>query len=64
LSLADVGHLNSLLSQLPLVPVVVRVDILLNEVGWRLYAFIDHQLILYPPLNCLVHQAQLNLTSK
>ena len=63
LGLADVGHLNCLLPQLPLVPVVVRVNVLLDEVGWSLNALIDHQLVLDPSLNCLVNETELDLTS-
>lgn len=64
LGLANVGHLDRLLSQLPLVPVVVRIDVLLNEMGWSLDSLIHHQLILDSSLYCLVHKAQLDLASK
>ena len=53
LGLADVRHLDRLLPQLPLVPVVVGVD-----------ALIDHQLVLDSSLNCLVHEAELDLASR
>ena len=41
--LADVGHLEGFLSQVPLVPVVVRLDVLLHEVHRRFSSFVDHQ---------------------
>ena len=41
--LADVRHLQCLLTQIPLVPVVVRLDILIDEVHGRFSALVNHQ---------------------
>lgn len=41
--LSNVGHLKCLLSQFPLVPVVVRLYILFDEMDWRSHALINHQ---------------------
>lgn len=64
LGLADVRHLDRLLPQLPLVPVVVGVDVLLHKVCRGLDALIDHQLVLDSSLDCLVHEAELDLASR
>ena len=40
---ADVGHLQGLLPQVPFVPVVVRVDVLINKVERSLFALVNHQ---------------------
>ena len=41
--LADVCHLERFLTQVPLVPVVVGLDVLLDEVDGALQFFVDHQ---------------------
>ena len=41
--LADVGHLESFLPKIPLVPAIVGLDMLLNKVGRCLHALVDHQ---------------------
>ena len=39
----DVRHLKGLLAQIPLVPVVVRLNVFLNKVGRRLKALVNHE---------------------
>ncbi len=41
--LSDVSHLQGLLSQVPLVPAVVRFDVLLYEMRGRFHALVDHK---------------------
>lgn len=40
---ADVGHLEGLLAQVPFIPVMVRINVFINKVKWRLLAFVNHQ---------------------
>lgn len=61
LCLPDVGHLDRLLPQLPLVPAVIRVDILLHEVHGCLDALVHHKFVLDATLDCLVDQTQFHL---
>lgn len=39
---ADVSHLEGLLSEVPLVPVMVRIDMLINEMQWCLLTLVNH----------------------
>lgn len=41
--LTDVGHLKSFLPKIPLVPGIVRLDVLINEMCWSLHALINHE---------------------
>ena len=61
LGLADVCHLDGLLSQLPLVPTIVRVDILLDEMKRGLNALINHEFVLDASFHRLIDQTQLHL---
>lgn len=56
LRLADIGHLDCLLPQLPLIPAVTRVNILLDEVNRSLDSLIHHQFVLNAAFNCLIDQ--------
>ena len=40
--LADVGHLKSLLPEVPLVPAIVGLDVFLNEMCWGLHTLVHH----------------------
>ena len=40
---SDVGHLQSLLSQVPLIPVIVWLNVFLHKVGWTFNALVHHQ---------------------
>lgn len=64
LCFTDVSHLNRLLSQLPLVPVVVWINVLLDKVSWSFDALINHQFVLDSSLNCLIHKTKFNLYSR
>ena len=61
LGLSDVRHLNSLFSEFPLIPTVIGIDILFNEVGWSLYTFVKHKFILDATLYCLIDETKLDL---
>jgi hypothetical protein len=61
LGLPDIGHLYRFLPELPLVPAVIGVDVLLHEMHWGLYPFIEHELVLDPAFDGLGHEAQFYL---
>lgn len=51
LVLSDVGHLDGLLAQLPLIPKIVWVEVALDEVHRRLDILIEHKLVLHRGLS-------------
>ena len=40
---SDVSHLQCLTSKFPLIPVVVWLDVLVNEMGWSCHTFVNHE---------------------
>ena len=40
---SDVGHLEGLLAQVPFVPVIVRLNVFVNEVDWSCDSLVDHE---------------------
>ena len=61
LGLSNIRHLYSFLSEFPLIPAVVRIDVLLYKVHWGLNTLIEHELVLDPALDGLGHEAQFYL---
>lgn len=55
LSFSNIGHLNRFFSELPLIPAVIGIDILLDKVYRCLDTLIDHELVFYSAFNSLIY---------
>lgn len=62
LGFPNVGHLDGFLPELPLVPIVVGVQILLNKMSGSLNRLVKHEPIVEASFYCLVNQTELHLS--
>jgi hypothetical protein len=62
LCFTDICHLDCFLTKLPFIPIVIRIEVFLDEVRGSFHSFIEHKSIVEVSLNCLVDKTEFDLS--